>query len=88
MVPKYILDKFVDVLAKDLVQEVLGFLNTADESWVPKRYKDELKGISDGCDNAVTFKSIRNLNLVPELIRASCTIIGAWGPATKDGKLH
>ena len=85
MIPKYILDKFIDVVAKELIQEILGFLNIVDESWVPERFKDELKGIVDGCDNCASYKTIRNLNLIPELIRASCTLVGAWGPATKDG---
>ena len=26
-------------------------------------------------------------NLFPELIKAACTIVGAWGPATKNGDL-
>lgn len=88
MIPQYILDKFVDVVGKDLVQDILGALNDIDEAFVPKRFKDELHGIADGTNGTVPFKTIRNLNLVSEAIRASCTLVGAWGPATKDGKLH
>jgi hypothetical protein len=30
---------------------------------------------------------IRRINLFPELIRAACTVVGAWGKATSDGKV-
>jgi len=25
--------------------------------------------------------------MIPEIVRADCTIVGAWGPATEDGGL-
>lgn len=28
------------------------------------------------------------MNLFPQLIRAACTIVGAWGPATESNKLY
>jgi len=31
--------------------------------------------------------SIKRINLIPELTRAWCTIVGLWGPATQSGSL-
>lgn len=41
--------------------------------------------MADGAD--MKMSSIRQINMFPELTRASCTIIGAWGNATLDNKL-
>ena len=40
-------------------------------------------GISRGA--GVSMKKIRQVNLLPELLKASCSILGAWGPATYSG---
>lgn len=31
---------------------------------------------------------ILRLNFLPEIIKAACTIVGVWGPATEDGKIY
>jgi hypothetical protein len=30
---------------------------------------------------------LRGINMIPELLKASCSILGAYGPATTTGKL-
>lgn len=55
----------------------------------------EIKGISEGiCStlktpcNATTWElKLQKLNMLPELIRMTCSMIGAHGSATADGKL-
>jgi hypothetical protein len=54
----------------------------------------EIKGISEGiCStmkncNATAWESkLQKLNMLPELIRMTCSMIGASGSATADGKL-
>jgi hypothetical protein len=56
--------------------------------FTPERYFQEMKGIVDGSGGEVTWSHIRRLNLYAELSRAHCTILGAWGTATADGKLY
>jgi hypothetical protein len=33
----------------------------------------------------VSYKLLRRNNYLPELNQLACTIVGAWGSATKDG---
>lgn len=32
------------------------------------------------------FKMIRRIHMIGELTKGSCSMLGAWGKATKDGK--
>jgi len=41
--------------------------------------------MADG--SGMSVGQVKRVNLFPELIKGSCTIIGAWGPATSDGNL-
>lgn len=45
-----------------------------------------MQGLADG--SGISFERIRRANMLPELIQAHCTVLGAWGPATTDGKLY
>jgi len=40
---------------------------------------DELKGIADG--SGMDYTSLINIHMLPELIQASCSMVGAWGKA-------
>jgi len=48
--------------------------------FTPERYEAELRGIGEG--SGVLIGKVKLINLFPELIRADCSIAGAWGPAT------
>ncbi|TNV78485.1 hypothetical protein FGO68_gene8749 [Halteria grandinella] len=54
--------------------------------WIPQRYADELEGMADA--SGLSFERLRRANMVPEIIQAHCTVFGAWGPATEDGKVY
>jgi len=41
--------------------------------------------VNRACDEAALLKQLHNLNLLPELIRMQCSMLGAWGDATPDG---
>eukprot|EP01065_Artemidia_motanka_P046900 TRINITY_DN720_c0_g1_i1.p2 TRINITY_DN720_c0_g1~~TRINITY_DN720_c0_g1_i1.p2 ORF type:complete len:461 (+),score=198.90 TRINITY_DN720_c0_g1_i1:58-1383(+) len=53
----------------------------------------ELDAITDGmcdvigCDKSKMIDQVRHMNMLPELIRMSCTMFGAWGSATPTGNL-
>ena len=59
---------------------------------------DELDGVAEGvcdeavaagtaCDVAELTKTLRNVNVLPDLIRMQCSMLGAWGSATPMGTL-
>jgi hypothetical protein len=63
------------------------------ERWEPVA---EINGIAEGicarggakaCDAAALAKKLGKVNMLPELIKMSCTMFGAWGNTTTDGKL-
>ena len=39
------------------------------------------------CDVGAWETKLQTLNMLPELIRMTCSMIGAWGSATADGQL-
>jgi predicted Zn-dependent protease with MMP-like domain len=57
---------------------------TADltKDFTPQHFFDEMQGLADG--TGLEYKKILQLHMFPELIKASCSMLGAWGPATKN----
>jgi len=43
--------------------------------------------VADGTGNTTSFVDIWRMAVIPEVIKAACSIIGAWGPATNAGQL-
>ena len=59
---------------------------------------DEIDGIAHGacaaaatagraCDAAAYAKTLRKVNMLPDLIRMQCSMLGAWGGASPGGSL-
>lgn len=63
----------------------LDLTATWTRPFTPQYYIDELHGIADGA--GVTFNEVYRLFLVPELMKAACTVVGAYGSATTNGKV-
>jgi hypothetical protein len=53
--------------------------------YTPPRWEQEFAGMAVG--SGISDIRIQNINLIPEVTRASCSIIGTWGPATLDNAL-
>ena len=45
---------------------------------------DEMKGLADS--SGFDYEIIRRIHMIGELTKASCSMYGAWGDATKDSK--
>jgi hypothetical protein len=68
---------------KDFINEARGHV------W------QEAAGIAHGvclraeepCDEGALLRTIKHLNMLPELIRMQCSMMGAWGAAVPGGKL-
>jgi len=80
--PKFLRDIIGDFAvsgAKKLLQ--LNYYITAP--YTPRRWDDEMSGLSDA--TGIDVWNFREINLVPELLKASCSVLGVWGPATDNG---
>lgn len=60
----------------------LDFTYTLTKPYTPQHFEDEIQGMADG--SGMDIKLIRRLNMIPELIKAHCSMIGAWGPAINE----
>lgn len=69
----------------DLLLALLGLQHDFTAHYTPQRFTDQLKGIAAGA--GVDQDLLTKVNLIPELIRASCSMTGVWGPASIDTKL-
>jgi len=75
-----------DLIAKYGVEAALEFTYLMTESYIPQRFLDEMKGFSDG--SGIDYMTIVRLHMFPELIKAQCSMVGAWGPASVNGTLY
>ena len=67
---------------------------TADSMSNPLK---EIKGLVDGmcshkkftkeCSSGRIESRIKKMNMLPELVKMQCSMMGAWGKATLDGNL-
>ena len=71
--------------AVSLVKRLLDLNYVITKKYTPQRWEDEFRGVGKG--SGVPTKTWRRLSLIPELLKASCSIGGWWGPATANGKL-
>ena len=90
---KYLLDLALDEMGDavpKIFQEmiVLGGINAALDwtaevtaPYTPQEFYDELQGLADG--SGIEYQTLLRLNMYPELTKAQCSFLGAWGEATK-----
>lgn len=69
-----------DAIADAGVEAGLELEALMTELWTPDHFLEEMQGVADG--SGYSFKQIRSFNMFTELIKASCTMVGAWGTAT------
>jgi hypothetical protein len=53
--------------------------------YIPDRFIDEMAGISAG--SGIDESTIKRANMLPELTKAHCTVVGSWNEGSKDGRL-
>lgn len=75
-----------ELSSDSIIQMGLHMEQVATAHFTPQRFFDELQGISDA--TGVPLTQLLQVNLFPELTRAICSIVGAWGPATPNGNLY
>lgn len=55
------------------------------KAWTSQAVLDEVRGLADA--SGVDYKQILRLNFFPELTKASCSFVGAWGSMTVGGRV-
>jgi hypothetical protein len=97
------LQKLITTAGEDIAPAVfeaaLAFVyDTQQPFFTKQRWQpdSEIGAIADGicarggaksCDASSLKTKISHVNMLPELIKMSCTMFGAWGNTTTDGKL-
>eukprot|EP01104_Vermistella_antarctica_P019035 TRINITY_DN7276_c0_g1_i1.p1 TRINITY_DN7276_c0_g1~~TRINITY_DN7276_c0_g1_i1.p1 ORF type:complete len:467 (+),score=129.97 TRINITY_DN7276_c0_g1_i1:146-1546(+) len=67
------------------IVEALKLTAVLTKDFTPQHFFDEIQGMADA--SGVSADTILEYNLLPELIKAGCTIVEAWGDATAaDGE--
>ena len=69
----------IDFVAKHGIPEALDLTYNMTRPFTPQHFIDEIRGMAAG--SGVSYNLITRLNMLPELIKAACSMIGAWGPA-------
>lgn len=78
---KHIPHFLAEIIAKYGLHFALDLNYEITKKYTPERYDQELHGLADG--SGIDVKQFRRLNLLPELIKAACSMYGAWGVATE-----
>jgi hypothetical protein len=52
------------------------------ELYTPDYFYEEIRGLADG--SGVDYWTLVHFQMFPELIKAQCSMVGAWGPATQQ----
>jgi len=70
-----------DLIAKYGVNAALDITYYLTKPFTPTYFLEELQGLSTGA--GIPYMEATRLHMIPELIQASCSMLGAWGPAIK-----
>lgn len=82
------LDKFPDWLAKMIAEFgldiALDFTYEIMSEYIGKYFLEEMQGLSDA--TGLEYNMIRRIHMIGELTQGKCSMVGAWGKATKGGR--
>jgi len=77
----HLLPEFMRLLfVKFGAHAVLDATYVLTKKYTPQYFFDELRGIADG--SGIPYQEMIRIHMFPELIKAQCSMFGAWGPAT------
>jgi len=77
--------KFLPLDIRHLVEKMgmnaaLDFTADLTKRYTPKAYFDEVRGLAEAIGES--YEAVMRFQMFPELTKAACTIVGAWGKAT------
>lgn len=69
-----------NLIINDGPEVALDFTFNATKPFTPAHHYETLQGMADG--SGLDFMYVARISMIPELIKAQCSMLGAWGPAT------
>ncbi|KAF2076759.1 hypothetical protein CYY_001948 [Polysphondylium violaceum] len=79
--PQYILN----IIQTEGVLAALDSIHYTTAPYTNIEFYEEIQGLSEGAD--FDYQTLVRMHMFPELIKASCSIVGAWGQASVGGNL-
>lgn len=70
------------IIAEEGITGALDYVYDLAYPFIPQRYIDEMQGLADA--SGVAYKQIARMAMIPEAVKAHCTMAGAWNEATSD----
>eukprot|EP00830_Metopus_es_P003093 TRINITY_DN12957_c0_g1_i1.p1 TRINITY_DN12957_c0_g1~~TRINITY_DN12957_c0_g1_i1.p1 ORF type:complete len:454 (-),score=69.86 TRINITY_DN12957_c0_g1_i1:95-1456(-) len=83
-IPDFIIEKILDVAAY-IFDKLLDVTWILTKRYSHPRYTEEIRGMAKG--SALDFMDVAKFTMFPELIKAACSLVGAWKVATLDNHL-
>lgn len=84
---KYLPDFLRHLIEEAGINAALDFEILMTSRYVPSYFNDEIRGLADAI--GLPYAEVLRFNMFPELIKAACSIVGAWGEATTtNGLFH
>jgi hypothetical protein len=77
---------YLPAILQELIEEV-GLAAALDatalltEPWTPEHFIEEIKGLAAAVPS-LSYNEVYQIMMFPELIKAECSMVGAWGKAT------
>ena len=75
-----------DIIDQDSVFAALDYVYDLAIPYISSKYVDMMTGIADG--TGIPYVMVARLNMIPELIKAKCSMVGAWGNAIINGNAN
>jgi len=74
--------EIVDKIANSGMEAALEWELIETGRFIPRHFWEEMRGIADGA--GVPVNEVYKVHMFPELIKAQCSMYGAWGEATAN----
>jgi len=69
-----------------LMKELCNITFIIRKPYIKDHFIDEMRGLSIG--SKIDYMDIVRANMIPEMLKAFCCLVSAWGPATKDSHTY
>jgi len=80
---KFLEPELQQKIEEEGVDIILEYVWVLARPHIPERYIEEMKGVAEG--SGLPYKEIYQMAMIPEALKASCTMVGAWDKATPNG---
>jgi len=85
-IEQYVGEDLADFVAEFGLEAALDLTYEFTRWYSGEYFFEEMQGVSDA--SGVSYDTILQMHMLPELVQAHCSIYGAWGSATPDGSLY